>query len=163
MLEDKIYLTADGYKQYCEEIGKIEAELLKNTDYKVQAISEAPGDGWHDNFAYEDACRNESMLQKRLEQLLKQKGKIELIDSKVSDQSLVNIGDVIKLEFMYDDGDSEMEEVRLTGNWKVSLDDLRQEISLNSPLGRAIYLQKLGSIVSYSVNGKNICVHILDK
>ena len=163
MLEDKIYLTEEGYKQYCEEVEKIEAEILKNTDYKVQAISEAPGDGWHDNFAYEDACRTEIMLQKRLEQLLKQKGKIELIDSKVSDQNLVNIGDVVKLEFMYDDGDSEVEEVRLTGNWKVSLDDLRQEISLNSPLGRAIYLQKLGSIVSYSVNGKNICVHILDK
>lgn len=38
MIQDKIYLTADGYKQYCEEIGKIEAELLKNTDYKVQAM-----------------------------------------------------------------------------------------------------------------------------
>ena len=163
MLEDKIYLTEEGYKQYCEEVEKIEAEILKNTDYKVQAISEAPEDGWHDNFAYEDACRTEIMLQKRLEQLLKQKGKIELIDSKVSDQNLVNIGDVIKLEFIYDDDDSEVEEVKLTGNWKVSLDDLRQEISLNSPLGRAIYLQKLDSIVSYSVNGKNICVHILDK
>ena len=115
MLENNIYLTEEGYKQYCEEIEKIETEILKNTDYKVQAISEAPGDGWHDNFAYEDACRNENMLQKRLEQLLKQKGKIELIDSKVSDQSLVNIGDVIKLEFMYDDGDSEVEEIRLTG------------------------------------------------
>ena len=54
MLEDKIYLTEEGYKQYCEEVEKIEAEILKNTDYKVQAISEAPGDGWHDNFAYED-------------------------------------------------------------------------------------------------------------
>ena len=163
MLEDKIYLTADGYKQYCEEIGKIEAELLKNTDYKVQAISEAPGDGWHDNFAYEDACRNESMLQKRLEQLLKQKGKIELIDSSICDQNLVNIGDVVKLEFIYDDGDTEVEEVRLTGNWKVSLDELAQEVSLNSPLGRAIYLQKIGSIVSYSVNDQEIHIKILDK
>lgn len=163
MLEDKIYLTADGYKQYCEEIEKIEAELLKNTDYKVQAISEAPGDEWHDNFAYEDACRNESMLQKRLEQLLKQKGKIELIDSSICDQNLVNIGDVVKLEFMYADGDTEVEEVRLTGNWKVSLDELVQEVSLNSPLGRAIYLQKIGSIVSYSVNDQEIHIKILDK
>ena len=79
MLENKIYLTEEGYKQYCEEIEKIETEILKNTDYKVQAISEAPGDGWHDNFAYEDACRTENMLQKRLEQLLKQKEKLSLL------------------------------------------------------------------------------------
>lgn len=163
MLQDKIYLTADGYKQYCEEIEKIEVELLKNTDYKVQAISEAPGNGWHDNFAYEDACRNESMLQKRLEQLLKQKGKIELIESSIYDRNLVNIGDVVKLEFMYDDGDTEIEEVRLTGNWKVSLDGLVQEVSLNSPLGRAIYLQKIGSSVSYSVNGREIRIRILSR
>lgn len=163
MLQDKIYLTADGYKQYCEEIEKIEVELLKNTDYKVQAISEAPGNGWHDNFAYEDACRNESMLQKRLEQLLKQKGKIELIESSIYDRNLVNIGDVVKLEFIYDDGDTEIEEVRLTGNWKVSLDGLVQEVSLNSPLGRAIYLQKIGSSVSYSVNGREIRIRILSR
>ena len=36
MLENKIYLTEEGYKQYCEEIEKIETEILKNTDYKVQ-------------------------------------------------------------------------------------------------------------------------------
>ena len=103
------------------------------------------------------------MLQKRLEQLLKQKGKIELIDSSICDQNLVNIGDVVKLEFMYADGDTELEEVRLTGNWKVSLDELAQEVSLNSPLGRAIYLQKIGSIVSYSVNDREIRIEILDK
>ena len=51
----------------------------------------------------------------------------------------------------------------VTGNWKVSLDELVQEVSLNSPLGRAIYLQKIGSIVSYSVNDQEIHIKILDK
>lgn len=45
MLKDKIYLTVKGYKQYCEEIEKIEAEILENMKFKVEAIREAPGDG----------------------------------------------------------------------------------------------------------------------
>ena len=163
MLEDRIYLTLDGYKQYCEEIEKIEAEILENTKFKVEAIREAPGDGWHDNFAYEDACRTETMLQKRLEQMLIQKKKIEIIESTTFDQDLVNIGDIIQLEFKYDDGDTEVEEVRLTGNWKVSSNDSIQEVSLNSPLGRAIYLQKIGSTVNYSVNDQKIFIQILSK
>ncbi len=163
MLEDRIYLTLDGYKQYCEEIEKIEAEILENTKFKVEAIREAPGDGWHDNFAYEDACRTETMLQKRLEQMLMQKKKIEIIESTTFDQDLVNIGDIIQLEFKYDDGDTEVEEVRLTGNWKVSSNDSIQEVSLNSPLGRAIYLQKIGSTVNYSVNDQKIFIQILSK
>ena len=163
MLEDRIYLTLDGYKQYCEEIEKIEAEILENTKFKVEAIREAPGDGWHDNFAYEDACRTETMLQKRLEQMLIQKKKIEIIESTTFDQDLVNIGDIIQLEFKYNDGDTEVEEVRLTGNWKVSSNDSIQEVSLNSPLGRAIYLQKIGSMVNYSVNDQKIFIQILSK
>ena len=103
------------------------------------------------------------MLQKRLEQMLMQKKKIEIIESTTFDQDLVNIGDIIQLEFKYDDGDTEVEEVRLTGYWKVSSNDSIQEVSLNSPLGRAIYLQKIGSMVNYSVNDQKIFIQILSK
>ncbi len=163
MLEEKIYLTSDGYMQYCDEIEKINAKILENNTLKAEACSEAPGDGWHDNFAYEDACRTENMLLKQVEQLLKQKDRIEIVDSNNDEQDLVNIGDFIRIEFIYDDGNVDIEEVKLTGNWKATLTDSLQEISLNSPLGRAIYRKKIGSMLSYLVDEREIRIHILEK
>ena len=61
---------------------------------------------------------------------------------------------------IYSDIDKETEIFLLSGSYTTKSD---QEITLNSPLGRAIYLQKIGSIVSYKTSGKTIKVHILEK
>lgn len=71
MLEDKIYLSKSGYNQYLEEINKLKEKLNQNNLSKRQAYEEAPGDGWHDNFTFEDIVRQEDNLLAQIENIIK--------------------------------------------------------------------------------------------
>lgn len=114
MMEDKIYLTTDGLDEYKNEIEILKAKLSKINTEKSEAYSGAIGDGWHNNFLYED-------------------------------------------------GSIDIDKFKLTGNWKSKDCDYYQEITLNSPLGKAIYMKKIESKVEYIVNDKLIVVDILKK
>ena len=57
--DDKIYLDRAGYEQYLQEIEEIREKLNNNGKIKSEAYAGAVGDGWHDNFEFEDAKREE--------------------------------------------------------------------------------------------------------
>ena len=42
-------------------------------------------------------------------------------------------------------------------------DDKNNEVTLNSPIGKALHRQKIGSTVSYKVNNKELKVNIIRK
>ena len=66
MMEDnKIYLDKNGYEQLLAEIDRINQELSTNGKEKGEAY-EVAGDGWHDNFAFEEASRQEKLLLNQL-------------------------------------------------------------------------------------------------
>lgn len=48
--------------------------------------------------------------------------------------------------------------MKITGNYGASLDGKMNEITINSPLGRALYLQEVGSTVHYVINEEEKCV-----
>lgn len=75
----------------------------------------------------------------------------------------VNIGDVVEIEFIYANGHSDIDKFKLTGNWKSRELKDYQEITLNSPLGKAIYNMKIGNTTTYKVNNKEITIKILKK
>ena len=51
--------------------------------------------------------------------------------------------------------------IKLTG--KYLPDDNKNEVSLNSPIGKALYRSKIGTTISYEVNSKKIKVYIIRK
>ena len=60
---DKIYLDQEGYKNYLKEIEVIKEKIQKNSiDISEYIGDDAYGDGWHDNFAYEQAIKKENCL-----------------------------------------------------------------------------------------------------
>ncbi len=148
---DYVYVAKDGALQYENLIEEINDKINKNNKEKALAMADAPGDGWHDNFAAEDAARVEKMLIEEKNNLLKMKMYLKLVDNDIV-LDAVNINSKVVVEF--DDG---LEEIILTGKFRPICDN---EVTLNSEVGKAIYHKKKGDKVSYFVGEKeiNVCI-----
>ncbi len=160
---EKILVDKDGYKQFYQEIERIKKELTNNAFKGGEAYKDAIGDGWHDNFAFESAMAEERKIRAKLEKMYSEQSKLEIVDVSGYDDNKVNINDIVKISIIYSVGDIEEEIVKLTGKYIPDTDAKIQEISLNSPLGKAIYMKDIGSFTSYVVSDKEIKVEIISK
>ena len=157
----EILVNEEGYIQFFNELDNLTSSLTSNAAHGSEVYGDAVGDGWHDNFAYEDAMRQEKMIQNKINKMLSQKENLKLIDDTKYDDNVVCINDSIEILLKYDDGSEELDVVKLTG--KYLPDDDLNEISLNSPIGKAIYNMGIGSDVIYEVSNKKIELHIIRK
>lgn len=162
-MEKKIKLNKQGYEDYLKEIEKKEQELADLRIYKGKdAIFQ--GDNWHDNPTLYQAELQESVLMK---EIAKMKHKIqydvEIIEN-IGDDSLIDIGDVVKIDMIYSDDEKEEEIFKLVAttpsfNMKAEI----KEISINSPLGNAMYHKKIGDVASYKVNDRIFKIELKEK
>ena len=156
----EILVDSEGYKQFHDILDELKNSLTSSSSSDV--FSDTCGDGWHDNFAYEEAMREERSVAQKIKNMLDLEKHLKIVnDKKYKDK--VNIGDVVELLFTYNDGSSEREIVKLTGKYMPNEDGLVLEISLNSPLGKVIYKKKIGDEVCYQVHGNLINVKIIEK
>lgn len=162
MDENKIYLTQEGYEQYIAEIEKLHEKLGSSSKDKSESYRSAVGDGWHDNFAFENAKREELMVIKELEEKLARLGQIVIIDE-IDDPEIIGINSVVRLTVQLPSGRQSEQFVKLVGTEKVDIHTSPKEVSLNSPLGQAIYQSKVGEVVNYSVNGNDLVAIIEEK
>lgn len=156
MKEEKIYLDKKGYENYLKEIDDLRKLINANGKTKSNAYTGAVGDGWHDNFEFEEAKREELRIQRQLRDKVEGLSRIVIVD-KSENEELIDIDDSVKIKMIFAPDDIEEMEIKLVGDTSHSYD----EITLNSPLGKAIYHQTVGSSVSYEVDGNNINVEIL--
>lgn len=156
---DKIYLDQEGYEKYLKEIEEIKEKIQKNsTDISEYMGDDAYGDGWHDNFAYEQAIKKENALFYELDKKLKGLNNIEIVNKKEKSNK-VEIGSIIEVEI-----EGEKEIYKLTGSTNSNLNSDIPEITLNSLLGKSIYKKEIGDIFiyktdSYIVEGKIISIN----
>lgn len=158
----KIYLNHEGVLQFNKLLEKKKEELLKNSTASSSSIQNAIGDGWHDNFDAEQSLREEYMITHNIEKLLKMKQEIELLEEKRV-EGAVCINDVLKIKIIYDEDDTETSIIKLTGKYLPEPNPNYEEITLNSPLGSAIYLKPIPSQTHYEVNERKITVEIKEK
>ena len=153
---DYILVDESGYKQFIDQLEKLKKESLNNASEGKEAYDIAVGDGWHDNFGFEDSMEKSRMLSNKIDTLYEKKKHLKIVNNEGLKDNEVKIGDLVKLEFL----DSNMTEVlRLTGNYIVDTDD----ISLNSPLGKELFKAKIGSTIKYVVNDITHEVKIISK
>lgn len=158
----EILLDKNGEKEFNKRLEEARNKVDDIGRVLGESFRDYVGDGWHDNPAYEDAMRKSSMIDDEINRLLVQKKQIRVIEDKYNDK-LTNIGDIIKIEFVYSDNDRETEIVRLTGNYIPNMDSDIKEITLNSPVGRAIYKKKIGGSCSYKVSEKEVIINIIER
>lgn len=161
---NEILVDEEGYNQFLNELEKAKEKWIDITRQGGEACKDAVGDGWHDNFAYEDAMREERKMFSIIKKMTEEQKHLKKISKpeKLS-KNKVNINDLINIKVIYDDCDEEEIVVKLTGKYISEDQDDIEEITLNSPLGKAIYLKKIPSNVFYYVDDKQIQVQIISK
>jgi len=157
---ERILVDESGYKQFLDELEKLKNKSLSIATNGSESYKAAVGDGWHDNFDFEESMRESRTISARIDKMLMEEKKLKLVIKEKLNENIVNIGDTVKIEIIYSDDDTEIEIVTLTGKYIPNIDD---EITLNSPLGRAIFKKKIDSINEYKVNDKVIKVKLIEK
>lgn len=161
-MEEKIKLNQKGYEEYLQAIAKKEKELADLRIYKgTEAIYQ--GDNWHDNPTLYQVELKEQTLMKEIAEMKHKLQNAELVEN-LGDDNLIDIGNVLKIDMIYSNDDKEEEIVKLVATaLSFDIDSQIQEISVNSPLGKAIYHKKIGEVVTYKVKDKTFTIVIKEK
>ena len=114
---EEILVDENGYKQFFEELKRLEDLSRSNSALGSEVYKDAVGDGWHDNFAFEESMRESRAIAKRIDDLLSKKQYLKIVDDKDKKENLVNIGDKVSINIKYSDDDIETEVITLTGNY----------------------------------------------
>lgn len=159
----EILVDINGYNQFIQELDRLQEMSKKNSVLGSEVYQAAVGDGWHDNFAFEESMRESRMIAKRIDDLLEKKEKLKIINDLDKKIELVNLGDTVDVEIKYSDDDIEREIITLTGNYIPNTNNSLNEITLNSPIGKAIFKAKIGTSVSYYVEDNEIFITLISK
>lgn len=155
----QIYLDEAGYQEYLEEIEKLRERMRKNSiDMAEYQSDDAYGDGWHDNFAYEQSVQKDYSLSRELEERLKRKKDIIIVQPSHK-KDIVDLNAMVSLKF---DGESEIEKFFISGRYQSDFDAEIPIITLNSELGKAIYKKNIHDTFSYQVNENPIRGEIIE-
>ncbi len=155
---DKIYMTKEGYDKKIKEFEETKRLLKETSKNKIEAAYDGSGDTWHDNFTYEQLDLQETGLLSRLESMQELLSNVEIVEKKSLENNVVNLGDRIAIEIYYEDGECEALDVILDE----STED-ENAVTLSSPLGKVLYMSKIGDKRTYLVNGSTNTVIIKDK
>ena len=77
-----ILVDESGYNQFIEELERLKEQSLHNSTIGSNVYQDAIGDGWHDNFAFEDSMRESRKIATKIEDMLKTKEKLKIIKRK---------------------------------------------------------------------------------
>lgn len=159
---DEFYVDNRGYQKLLEEVEKAERKLKNHRKTRGDSYSSSAGDGWHDNFDFEEMERQERLLNGDL-QIKQERLKKAVIVDKQDNENIVDIGDVLSLTLIFGEDDEETDVYKLSGTEAFNKDENYNIVSINSPLGQAIYLKPIGETVKYNVNGNTFDVKINEK
>lgn len=139
--------TIEEKKKELRELGKYKASAYENE-----------GDGFHDNFAFEQAEIRERGLLRVIAELQNNLNEAEIVEHKPDTSGKVTLGSQVTVFIKYDDGDVEEETYTITGG---SGDITKNLISENSPLAMCIMGKMKGFEGSFSVENSTTVVKIL--
>ena len=151
-----------GYNQYCEELKRLKELSLTIASVGSSSYADAVGDGWHDNFAFEESMRESRKIASRINKMLEDEKYLKIVERK-NIPNTIDIGDTLLIEVIYDIDDIEEYTIKLTGKYIPDNNAKIKEISLNSPIGRSIYLKNINDDIYYYVNDKKISIKMKEK
>lgn len=157
---ETIYLDRQGIQQYIAQIKLIEKQLNECRMQKTESCNRS-GEGYHDNFDFEDGKREELRLLFELKRLLMEFSKVKEVKM-VDCNDTISINDYVTANIKYSDGDSEILTFKLVAlAMPKHFADIK-EVSINSPLGKSVYQKQTGDTVSYTVEDNMVLVDILN-
>lgn len=159
-----VLVDTEGFNQYYEELNRLKDISLSIASIGSESYADAVGDGWHDNFAFEDTMRESRKIASRINKMLEDEKYLKIVDKKSNSDDIIDIGDILKIKVIYDIDDIEEYTIKLTGKYMIDNNAKIKEISLNSPIGRSIYLKSINdNDIHYYVNDKKIGIKIIKR
>ena len=157
-----ILVDTERFNQYYEELNKLKDLSLSIASMGSESYADAVGDGWHDNFAFEDTMRESRKIASRIDKMLEDEKYLKIVDKKRTSDDIIDIGDILTIRVIYDIDDIEEYTIKLTGKYMIDNNAKIKEVSLNSPIGRSIYLKNINDDdIGYYVNDKKISIKII--
>lgn len=144
-MKEKIYLTKEGYDKYLAELENMRKELANklNNLSKLEMLS---GESFY-------------TLTTDIKHKLDGLKRIVILDE--VEQDIINVNDIVTVNMIY----PETEET-ITFELVAGMPDLGSrimKISVNSPLGKAVYQRKIGEELSYMVDNEKVNIQIISK
>lgn len=152
----EILLSHEGYSELVREIENMQVKIAELGVYKGQEAIEQ-GNTWHDNFAFEQAQLEESRLNKMLQDLKDKLNNVTIIEN-YNNKNIVDFNNIVTIKLSFSDGRSDI----ITSKCSASNTPNSGEFSINSPLGRCLYMKPKGFCGEYTANNSKICVQVLD-
>ena len=157
-----VLVDMDGFNQYYEELNRLKDISLSIASIGSESYADAVGDGWHDNFAFEDTMRESRKIASRINKMLEDEKYLKIVDKISPSDDIIDVGNILKIKVIYDIGDIEEYTIKLTGKYMIDNNAKIKEISLNSPIGRSIYLKNINdNDIHYYINDKKISIKII--
>ena len=160
---EEILVDDEGRCQYYDELEKLKNLSLINSSVGSESYTSSVGDGWHDNFAFEESMRESVKIVSRIDRMIEEEMYLKVVHRKNYHNDIIDIGDILTVLVIYDEDDKEEYTIKLTGKYLPNTDSLINEISLNSPIGRCIYLKNIYDDIYYYVNDKRIDIKVIKK
>ena len=162
-MNEKIYLNQEGKSQFDEVLQDLRQSLEINAKEGSESFRDVIGDGWHDNFDFEQSMGREREIQNKIQKMLADKSNILEVKPHNLGKDYVNINDFLEIKLTYENGFSETINVKLTGLYLPPVDEDYQHITLNSPLGKSLFKKRIPSTFEYNVNSNLISGIIVKK
>lgn len=155
MAEKKNILTYAGLKQYEDELQNLKVVKRKEVAQKIKEAREQ-GD-LSENAEYDAAKDEQRDIELRIEELEKLLKNAEVIVEDEIDLDKINVGCKVKV---YDIEFEEEMEFKIVGSTEAN--SLKNKISNESPVGRALLGKKVGETVVVETQAGNVEYKVLE-
>ncbi len=139
-MEDKIELTKEGYESLKRELKELKEKLMNEVAQKIKEAREF-GD-LSENSEYDEAKNEQGKINSRISEIENILSRATIVGDELNNIHEVNIGNRVKLKDL--SSNNEMEFMIVTSQ---EADIFKNKISVDSPLGRAVYKRKVGETV----------------
>lgn len=138
-------------KEISDILSKIRS-LKKEKKLSVEQTSET----WHDNFMFEDSARQINMYVNQLEDLIKLKENIKIVEQP-KNKNKIGIGSIVIVK----DENEKMKTFKI-GSYMVFDKSDKNIISYKSPIANVLLKSKIGKIVKLKIKDKQKTFEILE-
>lgn len=155
MSDKEVILTVEGLKKLEDELEQLKTVRRKEVAARIKQAIEF-GD-ISENSEYEDAKNEQAFIEGNIMNLEKKLRNARVIDANDVDVATVSVGSTVKLEEV---GSGEEFEYTIVGS--VEADPMKNKISNESPVGKALLGNSIGDTVEINVPVGVIKYKVLD-
>jgi transcription elongation factor GreA len=138
-MKEKIVLTKEGYESLKKELGELRERLMNDVAQKIKEAREY-GD-LSENSEYDEAKNEQGKINSRISEIEEILSHATVVEEN-KDIHEINIGSIVKLKDL-----NNGEEKKIMVVTSQESDIFKNKISVESPLGEALYKRHLGETI----------------